>query len=181
MPIVSNQLFTDEGYLYNVSAVLDSNLRLNETAYDRYGMNLYSDRTARSSNALQVSHVSALYSLLTMALDLLRLLVFLYTLVFMTVNIFCSDFDYRCPKLLTIFMANSWHTILKHLNGGTCKIRVKPNRLLLFVGIHSYSLLPSSAQQLSAKSVHSCLGICSSVREQLLLMAIFISFDCCAF
>lgn len=37
MPIVSNQLFTAEGYLYNVSAVLDSNLHLNETAYTLYG------------------------------------------------------------------------------------------------------------------------------------------------
>ncbi|CAF5154695.1 unnamed protein product [Rotaria magnacalcarata] len=37
MPIVSNQVFTIEGYLYNVSAVLDSNLRLNETAYNIYG------------------------------------------------------------------------------------------------------------------------------------------------
>lgn len=37
MPIVSNQVFTTEGYLYNVSAVLDSNLRLNETAYALYG------------------------------------------------------------------------------------------------------------------------------------------------
>ncbi len=37
MPIVSNQVFTVEGYLYNVSAVLDSNLRLNETAYNLYG------------------------------------------------------------------------------------------------------------------------------------------------
>lgn len=40
MPIVSNQVFTTEGYLYNVSAVLDSNLRLNETAYDLYGIDI---------------------------------------------------------------------------------------------------------------------------------------------
>lgn len=36
MPIVSNQVFTGEGYLYNVSAVLYSHLRLNETAYALY-------------------------------------------------------------------------------------------------------------------------------------------------
>ncbi|CAF3868635.1 unnamed protein product [Rotaria sp. Silwood1] len=37
MPIVSNRLFTVEGYYYNISAVLDSNLRLNETAYNLHG------------------------------------------------------------------------------------------------------------------------------------------------
>ena len=37
MPIVSNRVFTRDGYLYNISAVLDSNLRLNETAYAKYG------------------------------------------------------------------------------------------------------------------------------------------------
>ncbi|CAF0847942.1 unnamed protein product [Adineta ricciae] len=37
MPIVSNRVFTNEGYYYNVSAVLDSNLNLNETAYKTYG------------------------------------------------------------------------------------------------------------------------------------------------
>ncbi len=37
MPIMSNRVFTVEGYYYNVSAVLDSNLQLNETAYKIYG------------------------------------------------------------------------------------------------------------------------------------------------
>ncbi|UJR35833.1 hypothetical protein I4U23_028579 [Adineta vaga] len=37
MPIVSNRVFTSEGYYYNVSSVLDSNLHLNETAYKIYG------------------------------------------------------------------------------------------------------------------------------------------------
>ena len=37
MPIVSNRLFTVEGYYYNVNAVLDSHLHLNETAYKLYG------------------------------------------------------------------------------------------------------------------------------------------------
>lgn len=37
MPIVSNRVFTVDGYFYNVSAVLDSQLRLNETAYKIYG------------------------------------------------------------------------------------------------------------------------------------------------
>ena len=30
--------FTADGYFYNVTAVLDSRLRLNETAYKNYGM-----------------------------------------------------------------------------------------------------------------------------------------------
>ncbi len=38
MPIVSNSIFSTDGYIYNVSAVLDSNLRLNETAYQEYGI-----------------------------------------------------------------------------------------------------------------------------------------------
>jgi hypothetical protein len=37
LPIVSNRVFTPDGYFYNVSAVLNSNLRLNETAYQQYG------------------------------------------------------------------------------------------------------------------------------------------------
>lgn len=37
MPIVSNRVFTVDGYIYNVSAVLNSNLRLNETAYQHHG------------------------------------------------------------------------------------------------------------------------------------------------
>ncbi|CAF0916062.1 unnamed protein product [Adineta steineri] len=37
MPITSNRVFTSDGYFYNVSAVLDSRLRLNETAYKNYG------------------------------------------------------------------------------------------------------------------------------------------------
>lgn len=37
MPIVSNRVFTRDGHIYNISAVLDSNLRLNETAYEKYG------------------------------------------------------------------------------------------------------------------------------------------------
>lgn len=37
MPIVSNRVFTSDGYFYNVSAVLNSQLRLNETAYQSYG------------------------------------------------------------------------------------------------------------------------------------------------
>ncbi|CAF3366692.1 unnamed protein product [Rotaria socialis] len=37
MPIVSNRVFTVDGYFYNVSAVLNSNLLLNETAYRNYG------------------------------------------------------------------------------------------------------------------------------------------------
>jgi hypothetical protein len=38
MPIVSNRVFRRDGYIYNVSAVLDSNLRLNETVYQKYGI-----------------------------------------------------------------------------------------------------------------------------------------------
>jgi len=38
MPIVSNRVFSRDGYIYNVSAVLDSNLRLNETVYQKYGI-----------------------------------------------------------------------------------------------------------------------------------------------
>lgn len=41
MPIVSNRVFTVDGYFYNVSSVLDSQLRLNETAYRDYGMSLF--------------------------------------------------------------------------------------------------------------------------------------------
>ncbi len=37
MPIVSNRIFSQDGYLYNITEVLDSNLRLNETAYQEYG------------------------------------------------------------------------------------------------------------------------------------------------
>lgn len=38
MPIVSNRVFTSDGYFYNVSAVLTPQLRLNETAYKTYGI-----------------------------------------------------------------------------------------------------------------------------------------------
>ncbi|CAF3388114.1 unnamed protein product [Rotaria sp. Silwood1] len=38
LPIVSVRVFTADGYLYNISAVLNSNLRLNETAYKQYGI-----------------------------------------------------------------------------------------------------------------------------------------------
>ena len=38
MPIVSNRVFTPDGYFYNVSAVLTPQLRLNETAYKNYGI-----------------------------------------------------------------------------------------------------------------------------------------------
>jgi hypothetical protein len=38
LPIVSNRVFTSDGYVYNVSAILDSHLRLNETAYEEYGL-----------------------------------------------------------------------------------------------------------------------------------------------
>jgi hypothetical protein len=41
MPIVSNRVFTADGYFYNVSSILDSQLRLNETAYKNYGMLIY--------------------------------------------------------------------------------------------------------------------------------------------
>ncbi|CAF2776029.1 unnamed protein product [Rotaria sp. Silwood2] len=37
LPIVSVRVFTADGYFYNISAVLNSNLRLNETAYKQYG------------------------------------------------------------------------------------------------------------------------------------------------
>src|ERR1700733_264529 len=37
MPIVSMRVFTPDGYVYNISAVLNSELRLNETAYKQYG------------------------------------------------------------------------------------------------------------------------------------------------
>jgi hypothetical protein len=46
MPIVSNRVFTADGYFYNVSAVLDSRLRLNETAYKNYGMLFGVENTA---------------------------------------------------------------------------------------------------------------------------------------
>lgn len=32
-PIASYRIFTSEGYIYNVTSVLDSNLHLNKTAY----------------------------------------------------------------------------------------------------------------------------------------------------
>ena len=41
MPIVSNRVFSRDGYIYNVTAVLDSNLRLNETAYQNYGRSIF--------------------------------------------------------------------------------------------------------------------------------------------
>lgn len=41
MPIVSNRVFTVDGHFYNVSAVLDSHLRLNETAYRNYGRRIF--------------------------------------------------------------------------------------------------------------------------------------------
>ena len=41
MPIVSNRVFTVDGYFYNVSSVLDSRLRLNETAYKDYGRKIF--------------------------------------------------------------------------------------------------------------------------------------------
>ena len=37
LPIFSNRVFTGDGYVYNVTAVLDSHLRLNETAYKHHG------------------------------------------------------------------------------------------------------------------------------------------------
>ncbi|UJR10190.1 hypothetical protein I4U23_014405 [Adineta vaga] len=37
LPIVSPQVFSTDGYIYNISAVLKPNLRLNETAYEEYG------------------------------------------------------------------------------------------------------------------------------------------------
>jgi hypothetical protein len=37
MPIVSNRVFSPDGYIYNITAVLKPNLRLNETAYKTYG------------------------------------------------------------------------------------------------------------------------------------------------
>jgi len=36
-PVASYRVFTREGYIYNVSSVLDSTLNLNETAYNIYG------------------------------------------------------------------------------------------------------------------------------------------------
>jgi hypothetical protein len=51
MPIVSNRVFTADGYFYNVSAVLNSNLRLNETAYKDYGMLIY------ESNLIMYNHL----------------------------------------------------------------------------------------------------------------------------
>ncbi len=41
MPIASNRVFGRDGYIYNISAVLNSNLRLNETAYKQYGMLIF--------------------------------------------------------------------------------------------------------------------------------------------
>jgi hypothetical protein len=43
MPIISNRVFTIDGYFYNVSAVLNSKLRLNETAYKNYGTLIHCD------------------------------------------------------------------------------------------------------------------------------------------
>ncbi|CAF1334122.1 unnamed protein product [Rotaria sordida] len=40
LPIVSVRVFNENGHFYNISAVLNSNLRLNETAYKQYGMSL---------------------------------------------------------------------------------------------------------------------------------------------
>jgi hypothetical protein len=36
-PIASYRIFTEEGYIYNVTNVLDPQLHLNETAYNIYG------------------------------------------------------------------------------------------------------------------------------------------------
>ncbi len=36
-PIASYGVFTEDGYIYNVTKVLDSDLHLNETAYNIYG------------------------------------------------------------------------------------------------------------------------------------------------
>lgn len=36
-PIISNRVFDDDGYYYDPMRVLDSRLRLNETAYESYG------------------------------------------------------------------------------------------------------------------------------------------------
>lgn len=37
MPIISLDLFNNDGYLYNTSKILNQKLRLNETAYHSYG------------------------------------------------------------------------------------------------------------------------------------------------
>jgi hypothetical protein len=36
-PISSYRIFTEEGYIYNVTNILSSDLHLNETAYNIYG------------------------------------------------------------------------------------------------------------------------------------------------
>lgn len=40
LPLVSTEVFTVEGYIYNISAVLTPDNRLNETAYAKYGIYL---------------------------------------------------------------------------------------------------------------------------------------------
>ncbi len=42
MPIISNRVFDTDGYFYDINAVLDENLRLNETAYHAYSKNSHS-------------------------------------------------------------------------------------------------------------------------------------------
>ncbi|CAF0925135.1 unnamed protein product, partial [Didymodactylos carnosus] len=37
LPIVSNKIFTPDGYVYDIHAVLNKETRLNETAYEQYG------------------------------------------------------------------------------------------------------------------------------------------------
>lgn len=40
LPMVSTRVFTADGYYYQITEVLDSQNRLNETAYHRYGMSV---------------------------------------------------------------------------------------------------------------------------------------------
>jgi hypothetical protein len=56
MPVVSNRVFTADGYFYNVTAVLNSQLRLNETAYQNYGM-LFDEDIVTTSNLMIYNHL----------------------------------------------------------------------------------------------------------------------------
>jgi hypothetical protein len=56
MPVVSNRVFTADGYFYNVTAVLNSQLRLNETAYQNYGM-LFDEDSVTTSNLIIYNHL----------------------------------------------------------------------------------------------------------------------------
>lgn len=57
MPIMSMKVFSRDGYIYNISAVLDSNLRLNETAYAKYGRSIFLYSNSRLTRAYLLGEI----------------------------------------------------------------------------------------------------------------------------